>query len=344
MKHYLTIRNRLFSFLWPKRTLWLLLLLGAATAVIFTISLGSGNMKLNPLQVVLSIVGIGPSGEVVVVQTLRLPRLLIALIVGGALAISGAILQGIIRNPLCSPDIIGITSGASVAAAGFIILSGGAWPIAWLPLSAVAGALGAALLVYALAWKKGVSALRLVLIGIGISSALSAATSFLLVTGDYYAANQAMTWLTGSIYGSSWKDVAIITPWFFALLLAAFLLVRQVNIQALGDDIAEAVGSRIQRDRFLLILLSVAFAGLAVAFGGNIAFIGLMAPHIARILVGPSFGSVLPVSAMVGGLILLLADWAGRTGFPPYDIPAGVFTAAIGAPFFIYLLYRNRHQ
>lgn len=156
-------------------------------------------------------------------------------------------------------------------------------------------------------------------------------------------ANKSLTFMTGGIYGVSWdKDVYVLAPWVGVLIPLTWLLARHVNVQQLGDDVAASVGTRVEQKRLVLPPLSVALAGSAVAIGGAISFIGLMAPHIARKLVGPSFGGVIPASALIGALILLLADLVARTAFAPLDIPAGVFTAAIGAPFFIYLLLRQR--
>jgi iron complex transport system permease protein len=167
----------------------------------------------------------------------------------------------------------------------------------------------------------------------------------MLISGPIILANQSLTFMTGSVYGVSWeKAVQPLLPWIVVLLPTVFLLSRHINIQELGDDVARGVGSTVQRDRFILIMLAVALAGAAVAFGGAIGFIGLLAPHMARKLVGPSFGALLPVSAILGSIVLLLADLTGRTLFTPLDIPAGVFTATIGAPFFIFLLYRSRNR
>lgn len=156
--------------------------------------------------------------------------------------------------------------------------------------------------------------------------------------------SQANVWITGSVYGSNWQDVNILMPAALVLLLISAAAARNVNIQTLGEELATGAGSSVQRNRFLLLLLSTAFAGIAVAFAGTVGFVGLMAPHIARRLVGSSFGALLPVAALIGGLLVLIADIIGRTLFSPVEVPAGVFTAAIGAPYFIYLLYKSRNQ
>ncbi|UQZ81693.1 putative siderophore transport system permease protein YfhA [Paenibacillus konkukensis] len=347
MSKYWTLRSKKppFSFLVSKKMLWVIVGLMIVNAAIFIIGTGVGSVKITPLEVIKVFLGIGSETNTVIVHTLRLPRMIVAVLVGSSLAVSGAILQGLIRNPLASPDIVGITGGASLGAVCFFFFLGGTISIQWLPLCAIIGAFLSTFLIYILAWKKGVSPLRMVMIGIGMSSAYSSISYMLMISGPIILANKSMTFMTGSIYGVSWeKDVLVLLPWVVVLLPVTLLLAREVNVQELGQDIAAGVGSAVQAKRAILILLSVGLAGAAVAIGGAIGFIGLMAPHIARKLVGPAFGGVLPVSALIGAFILLVADLAARTLFTPLDIPAGVFTAVIGAPFFVYLLYKHRHS
>jgi iron complex transport system permease protein len=279
-----------------------------------------------------------------IVRSLRLPRIIISVLIGAALAVSGAILQGVVRNPLASPDTVGTTGGATLGAVSFFFFFSDKLSIHWLPLAAIIGAFGATLLVYVLSWKQGVAPLRLVLVGIGFTAAMSSLSYMMMISGPIVLANQSLTFMTGSVYGTSMeKTVLPLLPWIVILLPLVLVLSRHINIQELGDDVARGVGSAVQLQRFLLLLLSVALAGAGVAFGGAIGFIGLLAPHIARKIVGPTFGALVPAAALVGAIVLLLADLAGRSLFQPHDIPAGVFTAAIGAPFFIYLLYRSRN-
>ncbi|MGP0583956.1 FecCD family ABC transporter permease [Paenibacillus timonensis] len=328
-----------------KRTLWVCLLLSVLCLGMMVISVGISSHYLPPLNVMKALFGMAEPGEQVIVMNLRLPRILVAVLVGASLAVAGAILQGVIRNPLASPDVAGITEGASLGAILFIYLFQGSISIHWMPLASILGAFVVTGLLYVLAWKNGASPLRIILIGIGVSAAIKSVSYMLIISGPMQLANQSLTFMTGSIYGVSWEnDVLTLLPWTTLLLILTWLQARQVNIQALGDDIATSVGSRVQLQRLLLIVLSVSLAGAAVAIGGAIAFIGLMAPHMARRLTGPSFSSVLPVSALLGALILLVADLVARTAFLPRDVPAGVLTAAIGAPFFMVLLYRNRNR
>ncbi|MFS1518852.1 FecCD family ABC transporter permease [Bacillus sp. SCS-151] len=323
--------------------LFLMLLL-----LLFLISSGMGEQFLQPLRVVAILLGQGDAYEQLVVQSFRMPRILIAILVGMSLAVAGAILQAIVRNPLASPDIIGISGGASVAVVFFLVIFSDAnnaltVSIKWLPLSAFAGATIVTFLLYILAWKNGLSAIRLVLIGISLWAFTKALTTLLMIIGPIYQASQANVWITGSVYGSNWENVWILTPITTSLLFIVMIMIRQINIQELGEEIAIGVGTHIQRQRILLLLLSAALIGTAVAFAGGIGFVGLMAPHIARRLVGSSFGALLPLSALIGAILVLLADTIGRTVFLPIEIPAGVFTAIIGAPYFIYLLYKQRN-
>lgn len=348
MPRQLTLRRRTWSYLLNTRMLWLFgaLVLMLLAAVVFGIGIGS--VRIEPLQVIQVLLGQGEATASMIVMKFRLPRVLIALLVGASLAVSGAILQGLIRNPLASPDNVGMTEGASLGAVLFFVLFADRVSIHFLPLVAMLSAFAATAVIYALAWKlgSGVSPLRLVLIGIGMSAAFKSVSYMLMIaTPNYYIGLKSMTFMTGSIYGASWeKDVWTLLPWVAILLPVTLLQARHMNALQLGEEVATSVGSPVQRRQLFLIALSVALAGSAVAIGGAIGFIGLMAPHIARKLVGPSFGGVLALSACIGGLILLAADLVARTLLAPLDLPAGIFTAAIGAPFFIYLLYRHRNR
>lgn len=346
MAKYLAFHSNLgkISLLIEKRFLKVFgILIGIALGFLL-VSIGLGSTTVLPQEVIKALLGYGLTEDNVIINTLRLPRILAAFLVGVALAVSGSILQGLIRNPLASPDVVGITGGASLGAISFMFFLGGTISIKWLPVAAIAGAWIIALLIYLLAWNKGVTPVRLVLVGIGISSLMSAATSFMIVLNPGYTKTDAYIWLTGSLYAASWENVQVLALWLAVLLPLAWFLTRILNIHELGDHIATGLGASVERERFLLLFVSVALAGVAVSVAGAVSFVGLIAPHIARKLVGRSFGAIIPTSAVVGGLIVLLADLIARTVFLPYDVPCGVFTAGIGAPFFIYLLYRNRNQ
>lgn len=348
MRKYISLRDRkgMLSFLLDKKTVLVTTILFLLTIFLFLVSTGMGDMKIGLVDVINVILGKGEEMHSLVIQSFRLPRILVAILVGTALAVSGGILQGIVRNPLASPDILGITGGASVAVVLFLALFSDknnalTVSIKWMPLAAFLGATIIAFLIYILAWDHGVSPIKLVLVGIGLFALTQAITTLLMILGPIYRASQANIWLTGTVYGSNWENVKILAPWTLILLFITFVSSRHLNIQELGDAVATGVGSKVNKQRLILLLLSTGLTGGAVAFAGGIGFVGLLAPHIARRLVGSAFGALLPVSALVGALLVMLADLIGRTMFGATEIPAGVFTAAIGAPYFIYLLFKN---
>ncbi|MGY4691748.1 FecCD family ABC transporter permease [Salibacterium sp. K-3] len=349
MKKYIPIRFRnWFSFLLDRKAFLTTVVLILLTFALIIASIGLGDMRISPLNVIRTLLGNGGEQEELVIFSFRLPRIIVGVLVGMCLAAAGAILQGIVRNPLASPEIIGITGGAGVAVVTFLAVFSDEnnsllVSIHWMPLAAFIGAAFTAFLVYSLSWKNGVSPIRLVLIGIGISSLAQAITTLLMLVGPIYRASQANIWLTGTVYGATWNDVTILAPWTLVLLTGTLLAARKLNIQELGDELAKGMGSRVQKQRMGLLLISTALVGGAVAFAGGIGFVGLMAPHIARNLVGSAFGALIPVSSFIGALLVLAADLTGRTVFSPLEVPAGVFTALIGAPYFIYLLYKNRN-
>lgn len=334
-------KNERISFRMERRSLRVVVLLLALTAVAAIGGICAGSVALPPLEVIQTLLRTGDGGHDFVVFTLRLPRVAVALLSGAALGLAGAMLQGIIRNPLASPDVVGISGGAALAAVAFITVTGGAIGAAWLPVAAVTGAVAVSLLIYALAWRSGMSPTRLVLVGVGLSAIMAAGTTFLLVVSPIYLTGKAYVWLTGSIYGAKLSDVYWIAPVLLAAAPVAALCARSLNLQELGDDVATGGGVALERHRLVLLLCSVLLAGVSVSVAGTIGFVGLVAPHIARKLAGRDFSGVLAVSALVGALIVFAADLIGRTAFYPHDVPAGIFTSAVGAPFFIYLLLRK---
>jgi iron complex transport system permease protein len=337
------------SFLIDKKAMTIFMGLLLAAFAVFVLSTGLGDMAISPWNVIQVFFGGGSEMERLVIQSFRLPRIIVALMVGIGLAVAGGLLQGMIRNPLASPDIIGITGGAAVAVVGFLAYFSDennalTVSIKWMPLSAFIGATLVAFLVYFLSWKDGVSPVRMVLIGIGISAMMQALTTLMMLMGPIYRASQANIWITGTVHGSTWDNVSILVPWTLILVAIAFILSRNVNVQELGEEIATGVGGHVQRQRFVLLLVSTGLVASSVAFAGGIGFVGLMAPHMARRLVGSAFGALLPVSALIGGILVMVADLIGRTVFSPLEVPAGVFTASIGAPYFIYLLFKTRNS
>ena len=339
-----TLRVGRFSFKHDRRMLpvfGVLLLLGIA---ILVTSVSYGDFDIAPLDVLKTILGMdtGNSRHQLVVFTFRLPRILVAFLVGSALSVSGTILQGITRNPLADPGILGVTSGASLAAVATIV-----WfdvPIEWLPFVAFGGALLMALTIFAVAWKGGSAPVRLILVGVGLGAVASALTSLMMVFGEINAVQEATVWLAGSVYGSNWQHVHTLVLWLLVLLTISILMARQLNTLGLGDDTARGLGLRVELQRVSLLAVSVALAAVAVAVAGTIGFVGLVAPHIARRLVGPSHEGLIPTAALLGGVLLMLADLIGRWVVSPSELPVGVVAAMIGAPYFAYLLYQTRNK
>ncbi|MDQ0162035.1 FecCD family ABC transporter permease [Aeribacillus alveayuensis] len=351
MKKYVSFRigKGYISLLIDKKTVVISSVLILLTMAVFIASSSLGEVIIHPVDLFQTFIGNGSTFHELIIVSFRLPRILIALLVGICLAISGGIMQNLVRNPLASPDIIGITGGASVAVVIFLMLFSDSnhsltVSIHWLPVAAFIGAMTTGLAVYIFSWKNGVSSYRLVLIGIGLSLLTKSLTTLFMIKGPIYQASQANIWITGSVYAANWSQVQILLPLTFLFVLITVVMTRNINIQEFGDDIATGVGSHVQLNRFLLLILSTALTACAVSFAGGIGFVGLMAPHIAKRLVGSSFGSVLPVSAFIGALMVMLSDFLGKTLFLPFEVPAGVFTAAIGAPYFIYLLYKHRNS
>jgi len=343
MNKTLTVRRAGFSRRIDLSILGRLLAAVALTLLVMLGALCLGKLNLSPLTVLRLLAGEGDERLRFIVEQLRLPRLLLAALVGAALAVSGLILQSIIRNPLASPDLLGITSGASAAAVVYLSFFSLWLGPQFLPLAAMLGAGLAAMAIYLLAWQRGASPLRLVLIGVGVSALLTAVTTFTLVFSPLTTTLSAYVWLTGSVYGAHWSEPKALAGWLLAILPLLVLLARQVRVQQLDDALAQGIGVRVQWLRAGLLLVSVALAGAAVAWGGAIAFVGLIAPHIAKRLMPPGFAGQATMAALIGANLVLLADLIGRTLFLPLDLPAGIFVAVLGTPFFLYLLINQRH-
>lgn len=271
----------------------------------------------------------------------RYPRVLAAILAGAALACSGAVTQGVLRNPLAEPGLLGVTAGAGIGAVGLItwVPDAGAWTITGV---AAVGSLGAFALVYALAWKGGLDTSRLVLIGIGVWSLGMAAITLIILASDPWNIPKAMTWLSGTTYG---RTADRILPLIVSLVVVVPLIVlhrREIDLLALDDDTPRTLGVRLERTRLLVLGAAAVLAAAAVAVVGVIGFVGLVAPHLARGLVGSRHARVLPVSILLGVLLVSIADTVGRTVIAPAQIPAGLVCALIGTPYFIWLLWRTR--
>ncbi|MBL3556337.1 MULTISPECIES: FecCD family ABC transporter permease [Marinobacter] len=326
------------------RVLVVTLTLALLLAVSSVLALASGSHPTSFTEVLGALAAPEQSELALIILEIRMPRVLMAVLVGGALGSAGLILQGLVRNPLASPDVIGITSGASAAAVLYLWLGGITGTSLLLAPVAMGGAFAVALCITTLAWRQGISPYRLVLVGVGLAAALTAVTTLLLVLSPDSTAMNAYIWLTGSLYASQWHDVTALAPWLVVCWPLALIKLRHLDAQAMGEDMALGLGSALQGHRLLFLVLAVALAGSAVAYAGAVGFIGLIAPHMARRLLASGHTGLLPIAALIGSLILLYADWIGRVAFIPRDLPAGVFVAGIGAPFFVYLLYRLRRD
>ncbi|MEO9340306.1 iron ABC transporter permease [Mesorhizobium sp. SB112] len=285
--------------------------------------------------------GANPQIEMIVLD-LRMPRSLLAMLVGAALAVAGAVAQAVMRNPLAEPGILGINAGAALAAMILIVALDNA-PIHLLPWAGFGGASAMAAAIYALSWRNGTTSLRIILIGIGLSVLAGAATTFLTAFGDIRDVQRAMIWLAGSVYHAEWTGVRVLALWLVAPMTLALMSSRELDLIRFGDHAAQSLGQRVNLVRGLMILLCTLLSGAAVAAAGLIGFAGLLAPHMARRLAGPAHARLIPVSALIGAALVMAADLAGRTVIAPAQLPAGIVTALIGAPFFAYLLWGRRH-
>ncbi|MFI6978544.1 FecCD family ABC transporter permease [Embleya sp. NPDC050154] len=330
------------SFVWRPRMVLVTLLLAAATFLVFCLSIGIGDFPIGLPQVVATIFGRGEQVDEFVIMDLRMPRAMAGLVVGIALGVSGAITQSIARNPLASPDVLGVTGGASAVAVFLVTVSGGASAAiagtVGLSAAALAGGLGAGLLVYVLSWRRGIDGLRLILIGISVSAVTQAVTTWLLVSADIRDVARAQAWLVGSLEDRSWDEVRIALWCTLVLMIVVAVVAFQFKPLHFGDDVAAGLGVRYGAVRAVLLLCAVLLAGVAVSAAGPVPFVALVAPQVAMRLVRCPTPPMV-ASALVGALLLIGSDLVARTALP-ITLPVGVVTAAIGGPFLVYLLVR----
>ncbi len=303
--------------------------------VLLVLAVGTGEYPIPPGEVVATLLGGGDPGTSFVIETLRLPRALTALLVGGALGCAGAIFQSLTRNPLGSPDIIGFTSGASAAAVFMILVFGGG--TAAIAAGAVVGGLVTALLVVVLAARGGLQGYRIILVGIGINAMLYALTDYLLTRARLEEAQSAAVWLTGSLNGRGWEHVEPLAVALAVLLPLVALLAGPLRMLELGDEAAVALGVGVRRARLALIVVGVALTAVAVAAAGPIAFVALAAPQLARRLTR-SPGPNAVAATLMGAVLLAASDLAAQRLFPDHALPVGVATGVIGGLYLIWLL------
>ncbi len=273
-----------------------------------------------------------------ILMDLRLPRVLVGLLVGACLAASGALLQGIMKNPLADPGIIGVSAGGGLAAVITMVMLPQLSYL--LPVSAFLGAFLSAIVIYLLAWDHGASPVKIVLAGVAINALLGALTNGVMVM--YSDRVQAvLPWLSGGLNGRSWHHLEFMAPYAIIGLIASLFAIKPANLLLLGDDSAQLLGQRVELQRMLIILLSALLAGTAVSVAGLIGFVGLVVPHIIRLLIGEDYRFLLPLSIVGGGTLVVLADTVARSWFDPIELPVGILLAVIGAPFFLILLKKR---
>lgn len=322
----------------PKKQAIPILLLAIAVLLLGVFSLGIGSDHVTWMSLLTGDVWHDETQRLIMIE-FRLPRIIAALLAGLALGTSGSLVQSVVRNPLASPDLLGITGGASIAWLAFLLLYPKA-PLWALPLAAFTGGMSAFALVYLLTLLVRGSALHLSLIGIAVSVL---ASSFMRVLMIKYPMkiNAGLAWLNGSLWGTDWNTLATIAAPILALIGLAWLLSRSLDVLALGDQPAQQLGLATERVRGMALIFAVALGSLAVTVAGTIGFVGLVAPHLARRITGHRHQRSLPASALIGVLLILTADMIARGLWQPIELPTGLFTAVLGAPYLLYLLYRH---
>ena len=303
------------------------------------------------LAVSLGAVGLAPSriadglfdrGDAVarqIVWQLRVPRVLVAALVGANLSVAGVLLQGVTRNPLAGPHVLGLSAGAGFASILVVVAAPGT-PIELVAPAAFAGAIAASLVVYGLAWRGGISPVRFALSGVATAALFTALSTAVLANSDLFT-QRVLSFLAGGLFSRDWDDARQIAPYTLLLGAGALTFAGALNVLALGDDVARGLGMRVERIRLLLVVLAAGLTGSAVAVSGMLAFVGLVVPHGARLLVGSDHRSIAPLAALLGASLMVLADTASRMVIAPAEIPVGIVTAVIGAPVFL-LLIRTR--
>lgn len=304
----------------------------------FFISLSNGAVKIPVDEIINAIFSKEDNINRQVIWNVRLPRTIVAGLVGVCLSLSGAILQGVMRNPLAGPNIIGVSAGGGLAALILLILFPEFYYLA--PIGAFIGSLLATLFIYILAWKEGALPTRLILAGVAVSSLLNAGINSLMT---FYPDRVAgvISFMVGGLSATTWIQVKMILPYAILGTILVLLLPTKLNVLMLGDEIATGLGLNVERTRFIFIILSSLLAGAAVSVVGLLGFVGLMVPHIARLFIGSDYRYLFPGAIFLGGTVVMLCDTVARVLFSPMEIPVGIIMSALGAPFFLFLLRRN---
>ena len=321
-----------------KRRILILLVLAvlACFGGIISIMKGSVNVPLN--EIIAAMTGGSAGMHQQIILNIRLPRTIVAGLVGVNLALSGAILQAVMKNPLADPHIIGISAGAGIMGIFIMLL----FPdLSWLITpAAFAGAMGAAILIYILAWKNGIQPIRIILAGVAVSAFLGAGISALMIIYSDRV-HSALMWMVGGLSARSWPQVMIIWPYTLAGMIFTLLAARHLNILQLGDELAKGLGLRVERTRLILTAAAALLAASAVSVVGLLGFVGLIVPHAARLMIGSDYRYLLPATIFLGAATVMLSDTFARVAFAPVELPVGIIMAAIGAPFFLFLLRRE---
>lgn len=311
--------------------------LALAAAIVTGIAIGPVPIDLPTVW--RSLLGQGDGTSNLIVRDIRLPRVLVGAMVGANLGVAGAILQGVTRNPLADPHVVGISAGAGVAAIAIIVFSPGS-PIGVIAPISFAGGMASGGIAYLMAWRGGVSPVRLALAGVAMTAMLTAVIAAILVHSAL-SGPAALAWLVGGLQGRDWQHFRMLVPYFGIGLVLAVVAAKQVNIINLGDEIASGLGQTVERTRLMLVALAALLASSAVSVAGMIGFVGLVVPHLARLTIGNDYRFLIPTAALYGATLLVLADTFARTAFDPRELPVGVLTALIGGPVFIYLIRRR---
>lgn len=307
--------------------------------VIFIISLflsvGMGAINVSPKEIIQALTIKKGTANYHIIWNIRLPRTIVSVLVGASLSLSGAIIQGVMRNSLASPSIIGVSSGAGFTALLILILFPQYYHL--VPLGAFVGAFIVTMLIYGLAWKDGLLPNRLILAGVAVNSLLGAGNNALL-TFFPDRVSGVINFMVGGLNGVTWADVHSVLPYVIVGVIIALMLPDKLNILVLGDEVATGLGVNVERLRFIFIILSSLLAGSAVSVVGLLGFVGLIVPHITRLIIGADYRFLFPAAVLLGAIVVLICDLLARTLFSPIEIPVGIIISVLGAPFFLYLL------